>query len=526
MIKKIFIISLCILAFRLASCARIGSPDGGPKDSIPPVMALAKPQNKTTLFKAKKVTILFDEYIRFNNLSQQLIISPPMEKKPEIKPLSDASKKITIEFLEKLKPNTTYTINFGNSIVDNNEKNELGRFSYVFSTGELLDSLSVNGFIFDPLAEKDVEEISVMGYKNAHDSLVGNYTPDYLTNSLKSNFYSLENLSEATYTLIALEDKNNNYKYDKGLERIGFLNDSIYLNKPIDSLDFILFKEAKDFKIFRPSQTKGNQIILGYNGTKEPTLQLEGIKKDNYFISKEKAQDSLYIWFKEIPQDTVHLYVDLDTLKEHYKLLPRKLAMDSIAISSNIGGTLHPRDTFAIKTTVPVAAILNDSISLLENDSIPVDFKLISNPKEHLLQLDFERKNNTFYALKLKEYALVDFLGFHSYPKNFTFNITNPEEYGEIVLHINNPKKINLIVELRDAKKNKISQCISDSGALRFKDLIPEKYTVRIIKDLNNNKQYDNGNFALKIQPEEVINIEKVLTLRANSEINENITIE
>ncbi|MGY6649122.1 Ig-like domain-containing protein [Wenyingzhuangia sp. IMCC45574] len=524
--KKILIISLSIIALKLASCARIGSPDGGPKDSIPPVMAFAEPLNKTTLFNKKKITILFDEYIRFDNLSQQLIISPPMEKKPEIRPLSDASKKITIEFLEELKPNTTYTINFGNSIVDNNEKNELGRFSYVFSTGEMLDSLSVNGHIYDPLVDKDVEEISVMGYKNAHDTLIGNYTPDYLTNTLKTNFYSLENLSEATYNLIALEDLNHNYKYDKGVERIGFLNDSIYLNSKIDSINFILFKEDKDPKIFRPSQAIGNQILLGYNGAKTPKINLEGIHVDSFFVSKEAEKDSLYIWFKEIPKDTVHLYVDLDTLKEHFKLIPRKLKKDSISISSNISGYLHPRDSLTLTTKIPVDFYNKDSILLLENDSIPIDFNILNKPESHQLTIDFKRKRKTSYSLKLKEQAFTDFLGFNSHPKNITFSIQDIEEYGEIILHIKNPKEINLIVELLNSQKNKITKMIHSSGKVSFRNLVPEKYKVRIVKDVNDNKVFDNGNFAERIQPEEVFNFKKEITLRANSEINENITVE
>lgn len=524
--KKFVIISICILALKLASCARIGSPEGGPKDSIPPVMAFAKPLNKTTSFKAKKITILFDEYIRFDNLSQQLIISPPMEKKPEIKPLADASKKITIEFLEELKPNTTYTLNFGNSIVDNNEKNELGRFSYVFSTGDMLDSLSVNGHIYDPLTDKEIEEISLMGYKNAHDTLIGNYTPDYLTNTLKTNFYSLENLSEATYNLIALEDKNNNYKYDKGLERIGFLNDSIYLNSQIDSIDFILFLEEKDAKIFRPSQPGGNHISLGYNGTVAPNLQLEGIHKDSFFISKETDKDSLNIWFKNIPKDTVHLYAELDTLKEHFKVMPRKLKKDSISISSEITGTLHPRDSLILSTTIPVDFYNTDSIALLENDSIPIDFQIINNPKYHKVVVDFKRKRKTSYSLKLKEEAFTDVLGFNSHPKNISFSTLDIEEYGEIILHIQNKDSINLIVDLLDSRKKKITKMIHNSGKVSFRNLPPEKYSVRIVKDANNNNIYDNGNFAKRIQPEEIFNFEKVITLRANSEINENITIE
>lgn len=527
MMKKTAAFILLILVTKLTSCARVGSPDGGPKDSIPPVMAFAKPMNKTTSFKEKKITILFDEYIRFEKLTTQLIISPPMEKKPQIRPTTEVSKKITIEFLEELMPNTTYTINFGNSIVDNNEGNELGRFSYVFSTGPELDSLSVVGNIFDPLDEKELESISVMAYKNANDTLVGHYTPNYLTNTLKAIDYSLENLAEATYKVIALEDLNSNYKYDKGLERIGFLNESIDLKKPIDSIDFTIFLEDKDPKIFRPTQTKGNQIIFGFNGKKEPLLTVEGLNKNDYYISKEADKDSLYFWFKEIPADTLRLTLELDTLKQEFALKPRTLEKDSIKISSKINSTLHPRDTLTLYTNIPVDYINNDSIVMLEKDSIPIPFNIISDKRNHRLMVNFERQIKTNYSLILKEHAFTDFLNFNSHAKKISFNTLDPEEYGEIILAISNPNNINLIVELIETtKKEKITKIIKGSDKIHFKDLVANKYQIRIIKDENNNNSYDNGDFEKRRQPEKVINFNKIITLRANSEINENITVE
>ncbi|SHH38006.1 Ig-like domain-containing protein [Wenyingzhuangia marina] len=525
--KNTLAILIVILTLFQVSCARMGSPTGGPKDSIPPVMAIAKPANKTTSFKAEKIVIVFDEYIKFEKLNSQLIISPPMEKKPIIKPEVGVSKKISIEFLEPLTPNTTYTINFGNGIVDNNEGNKLGKFSYVFSTGPLLDSLSITGNVIDPLTDKKIENISVMAYKNANDTLVGYYTPNYLSNTLDSTNYSLENLSEANYKLIALEDKNNNYKYDKGLEKIAFLNHDIDL-KAADTIDdFILFKEPRDNKIMRPTQTNGHVIILGYQGKDIPEVSATGIGQNDYFISKPSSKDSLYFWFKEIPKDTLYLNIKQDTLEQNFSLTPRDLKIDSLIVKSTIKGTLHPNDSLLLSSNFPIDFINRDSIQVLEQDSIPIEYSIINNPWKQNMLVDFKRQPNKYYSLVLKELAFTDILSQYTGKQIIKLKTVDPEEYGEIILDIKNPNSTRLLIEISsDSFKTKTVQIIDTSQEVSFKQLPPGEYQIRIIQDLNKNNKFDNGNFKLRIQPEPVYNFNKKITLRANSEVNEIITIK
>ena len=140
--KQILLLFIIILI--LFSCAKRGSPTGGYKDTIPPVVINASPKDKTTLFKSKKITITFDEYIKLKDLNQQLIISPPIAiDEYSVEPETAISKKIKIEFSDSLKlaEETTYTFNFGSSIEDNNEQNTLPFFSYTLSTGSIIDSL-------------------------------------------------------------------------------------------------------------------------------------------------------------------------------------------------------------------------------------------------------------------------------------------------------------------------------------------------------------------------------------------------
>ncbi len=526
--KNIRTFLLLVFVIKLSSCARIGSPTGGPKDSIPPVMAIAKPMNKATLFDAKKIVISFDEYVKFKNLNSQLIISPPTKTKPIIKPQGGVSKKISIQFLDSLTPNTTYTVNFGNSIVDNNEGNELGKFSYVFSTGKFLDSLSIFGRVKDPLAKKEIENISVFAYKDTHDTIVGNYTPSYVTNTLKSTVFNLENLAEANYTLIAVEDKNNNYKYDKGFEKIGFLKDQITLtNTTKDSLEFVLFKEPKDNRVFKPRQSSGQHIIVGYEGKDIPDLKIEGISSTNYLISKENKKDSLNIWLKELPLDSIYITTQQDTLINKFAYKARELKRDTLLLYHDIKSILHPRDSIKVETNIPVATIVKDSILLLENDSIPVAFDIISKSKKHQLFVDFKRKKDTKYSLRLKDSCFVDYFGTPNHKKKINFKTQSSEEYAEFVLNIENLQNHPLIVKLINNSTQKYqAKFTSSSSTLNFKNVVPDEYNIQIVKDLNNNKLYDTGDFNTKTQAEEIINYKQMIKFRANSEIIENIVVE
>jgi len=362
MIKHLISLLILVLVLKLSSCAKISSPKGGPKDTIPPVIAFVKPQHLSTNFNSNKITIKFDEFIKLNNIGSQFIISPPLDKKPIIKPESGVSKKITIDFLEPLKPNTTYTLNFGNSILDNNESNELGKLTYVFSTGNYIDSLRISGRVYDPFAKDSVQNISLYAYKNKLDSLISKNQPNYITNTQKTDSYELENLSKATYKVIAIDDKNHNYQYDIGLEKIGFIAQPISLTKNKKSVNFTLFTEPIPHKIQNPIQITGQQIIIGYTGQQPPNIDVTGIDKKEYLLTKKTAQDSVYLWLKNEVKDSITITSKLDTIVKKHTILPRILKKDSITVKSLINKVLHPKDSLILETNNPINTIVKDSI--------------------------------------------------------------------------------------------------------------------------------------------------------------------
>ena len=177
-------------------CAKSGTPEGGPRDTIPPVVVRTVPENYSVNFDADEIRIYFDEYVRLNNPTRQMVVSPPFDNPPDITPIGSA-KFIRIKINDTLKPNTTYAINFGKSIADNNEGNEYPYFRYVFSTGTYIDSLTVSGRVKDAFLRQPEEDLTVMLYQinEAYkDSVVFLEKPYYIANVVDSTSgFLLEN---------------------------------------------------------------------------------------------------------------------------------------------------------------------------------------------------------------------------------------------------------------------------------------------------------------------------------------------
>src|SRR5690606_38444112 len=162
--RFLYLIFLFLLSLSFIDCAKRGRVEGGVRDTIPPVIVRSVPENYTTNFKGNEIRIYFDEYIKMKDLQKQLIISPPLDNQPIIYPFS-TSKYVKIVFSDTLKENTTYTINFGNSIVDNNEENPYPFYKYVFSTGSYIDSLKVYVILSDALSYLPYENIILLLYE-------------------------------------------------------------------------------------------------------------------------------------------------------------------------------------------------------------------------------------------------------------------------------------------------------------------------------------------------------------------------
>jgi hypothetical protein len=204
-------------------CANIVPPSGGPRDTIPPEVVRSLPPNFSTQFTGTGIHIEFDEFIQLRNINQQFIINPPQKERPDFRV---RGRNLYVDLRTEPIPNTTYTLNFRGGIVDLNESNPLSNYEFVFSTGDILDSLNYSGLVLDAYTNKPVEGVVVMLYDNLNDSVPYLNIPLYANRTGKDGRFHLNNLRAETYLVFALTDVNNNYLYDRpGEESIAFLDD-------------------------------------------------------------------------------------------------------------------------------------------------------------------------------------------------------------------------------------------------------------------------------------------------------------
>ncbi|MCK5170734.1 MAG: Ig-like domain-containing protein, partial [Bacteroidales bacterium] len=215
---------LLISAMFFSGCAKIVAPTGGPKDEEHPLIVEIDPPDKTVNFDSKKISITFNEFIQLKDLNNNLIISPPVEEKPDIKVKGKA---LVIEFAEELKDSTTYNIYFGNSVQDYNEGNPIENFQYVLSTGSYIDSLSIKGQVINSFNLLPEEGVFVMLYKDSEDSVPIKQIPDYISKTNEEGYFRINNIRENQYKLFCLRDLNKNYLFDLPSEEIAYTDSLI-----------------------------------------------------------------------------------------------------------------------------------------------------------------------------------------------------------------------------------------------------------------------------------------------------------
>ncbi|WP_255513190.1 Ig-like domain-containing protein [Lutibacter sp. Hel_I_33_5] len=528
--KFLFYFGFLITIF---SCARKGNPDGGPKDEDAPLMVTANPPYKSVSFNEKEIKIYFDEYINLKELNKNLVVSPPFKNPALITPQGSPSKYINIKIIDTLKPNTTYTLNFGKAVQDNNESNVLENFKYVFSTGTYIDSLTLKGSIKDAIKRKPDIDISVLLYRidSAYsDSLIYKQKPNYVTNTIDTTKFEFTNLQKGKYLLLALKDATNDYIFNPKTDKIGFYKDTIELPKDSLVLSAIsLFKEKQPYIFKRGKEASKGKIIFGFNGDgKEMKItSISSFPEKSKVISKfEKDKDTLNYWYTPFETDSLNFVITNGKQIDTTTIMLRKKKIDSLKINSNIRGVLNPRDTFFLETNNPIINIDTTKITLIDKDTLSVKYQFLKSKKENKIAFLFDRKHSNGYSMEFLPGALSDIFSVENDTLKYSFNTKKIEDYGTIKLNVINSKKSNLIIELLTEKNELIERkFLSSSELINFNFLLPKKYVVRAIIDSDNNKRWDSGIFLNKIQPEEIFYFSTILNVRANWENIENFTI-
>lgn len=536
MFKRFFAyIFVFLIATALIQCARRGRPTGGPKDIAPPILLKAEPDNITINFKETKIRLYFDELVKLEDVQEQLIVSPPLKYLPDITPQGGANKFIEIRIKDTLRENTTYTLNFGQSIVDNNEGNPNSFLTYVFSTGSYIDSLEVKGAIKDAFNQKADDFVSVMLYEidTAYtDSTVFQRPPNYITNTLDSAvIFTLSNLKQGKYAMFALKDASKNNMFDQNADKIAFLQDTISI--PTDStyrLD--LFKEIPNYKISVPSLAASNKIIFGYYGSgKDIEISPLSVLPDTVktILTKEREKDSLNFWFTPFEMDSLVFTVKNETLQviDTFTVKNRKVGADSLLLKPNQNRTLSFTEPFNIEANIPLVGIDSTKIGLMNKDSLAVDFAVKLDSIGNKVDFTFAKEPNENYQLELLPGAITDFFGNENDTLNIRLGTKSYADFGNLRMTITSEiENYPLLVQLTDEKGETIQEIYAKAPKIfEFSNIEPSKYRVRIIFDANGNGQWDTGNYLKRIQPERVSYYPDLIEVRANWELEQSFTI-
>ena len=527
-ILGLLFLSLMVLA--LWQCAKRGTPTGGPKDLRPPELIRSEPQNFSIGFTAKKIRLYFDELIKLEDVQNQLVVSPPFKHPPEISPQGYPSKYIEILIKDTLRENTTYTINFGQSIVDNNEGNPNPFLSYVFSTGDYLDSLSLSGAVKDAFNRRADPFISVMLYEmdsTFTDSIIYREPPLYITNTGDSlPLFELNYLKAGQYMLIGLKDGNRNNIFDQRLDKIGFVKDTI--NLPTDSIYLLnLFLERPDYSASVPSYVAKNRIIFGFSGDHtdmeiEPLIPLPDSVRTR--IQKLRDKDTLNYWLTPTNVDSIVFTVTNERFKvlDTFTVKTRKLAMDSLLLSSTASGKFSFGDQFSIMANTPIVAIDTAKMALMINDSVPAPFTVRLDSVANQLDFDIKIEPNQKYEVSLLPAAITDFFGTRNDSVSYNFATGSPADFGDLRINLDGQVTYPLIVQLTNEKGEVIREIAADAPqGFEFPSLVPANYIVRVIMDINGNGQWDTGSYLKKLQPERISYYPDLIEIRANWEKEE-----
>lgn len=336
-------IAILIVIIGFYACASTGMPDGGPYDETPPKFVRANPEPNAINNKRKKISIEFDEFIKLDKASEKVIVSPPQNETPEVKV---SGKRVLVEFFDSLKANTTYTIDFGDAIVDNNEDNPLGNFAYSFSTEESIDTMEISGTVLNAADLEPVKGIQVGIHKDLNDTAFSKIPFDRISRTDSRGHFNIKGIAPGTYRVYALMDGNQNYLFDSKTEAIAYLDSLV-----VPSMEGAVREDT----IWNAIDTLAYDTIYKINYTRflPDNLILRAFKEENplqYLIKSERPQLNRFSLYFSAKADTLPTLKGLDFDEKDALVIESNLRKDSLLYWIK-DTTLCERDTLTLQLT-------------------------------------------------------------------------------------------------------------------------------------------------------------------------------
>lgn len=526
-----FILSLLWLA-----CATSGVLTGGPRDETPPqLMVEESSQNFQTNTEERKFYLEFDEYVKVEDVFNQVVVSPPLVYNPKVEA---RGRRVNFEFneKEKLKDSTTYTINFGEAIRDLNEGNKAEGLRFVFSTGDIIDSLTMSGIIVDAITGDPVDKAVALLYDDPNDSMVIKDRPYYFGRADKSGRFTIENIRAGTYQLVGLKDENQNYKFDDPKEKVGYIDSLLPINGEVPDQKIAIFAERQKSFIEKVDSTSRGLLKVAF---KEdlflPKLEipdtsiitLVDIKQKEILIwhyAQERTRWWLYINQEDGSQDSIRIWsYPLDSTMTNSKITC------STAIKNR--NTQHPDSSFYIGFSPPLKEVQGDRFTLTskKDSTYRGEAVLLDGIGGLIFDMGFEALNmEGDYTIVFNKGELTDI-----YNRVLDTTLTCPvkmldrETYSNLSLTIDGFKQevayvLRLMLKEKILKEWRVKETESWTGT--FPQLKPDDYEIYVLEDMNQNGRWDAGHFLERRQPERDRKL-KVTDLRPNWDVELDLTI-
>lgn len=522
------------LIWILHSCATPTAPQGGPRDETPPqIVAEESTPNLQTNFEKQTIAITFDEWVTLEKVQDEVIISPPLPVDPEYK-LKRRTVQVIFADTVQLRENVTYTINFGESVKDLNEKNPAEDLRFVFSTGPYIDSLSISGKVVDIQTGEPVDDVLFMLYDNLADSVVYTQRPFYFGKTGEDGSFEINNIREGSYKGFALKDIAGGQKYiyepTRG-ESIAFPEVLITISADTaETLDLKIFQETQRLIANELDTSQLGKVKLIFN---QPIYDLE-LAYENIVdtpLIRQQA-DSLIFWYTQTTPWT--LYVNQDTsFRDTFSIRTGRraqlLQQDSMATMRNVAANQNiiPGTPPTLRYNHPIAGIDTSLITLYVDtlrQAVRPDVQVDPADFQQLL-IDFNWRENIPYELEILPGAVSDIFGLatsDTIKVNYTLDAVS--RYGNVVLSLSDLDTTEqYLVQLltKDLKQVLITDEVFgvETYETTWPTIKPGDYTLRVITDWNGNGRWDTGMYDQGLQPEPIY-LRPLEKLRANWDLD------
>lgn len=526
MIRFLLFLSLFGSLFFLGpGCANIVPPQGGPRDSIPPrIVAAESSPNFQTRLRPESIELTFDEWVRLQDVAGQIVVSPPLEYNFDVR-LRRRTVVFSFDEREVLRDSATYVINFGEAVEDLTEGNAAEDLRFVFSTGPVIDSLSVSGRVVDAYSGDPVQGVLFMLYENLADSVVRTERPFYFARTDSAGRFRVSNVKEGLFRGLALDDAGADYRYTLPAERVGFPDSLIRVDSDTASAGLIrMYTPVLPLRLQRADSSAFGRLDLAFSRPPgDLSWEAEGLPGRAY---SEVAGDTLRIFYSDPPPGGWTLLLQQDTIFRDTLAVPagnpEELLSDTLRVVSRPVSTLNPTLPYGLGFSRPLQSIDSNLIALLADSTLqPVNFTAaIDSIGGRELQISRRWQGGQTYRLQLLPGAVTDIYG-RQLQDTITrnFQAAQRADYGNIRLTFTAPDSATAYVVKVIQGTDRQLQQFSLQGQLSYERpleaLPPGDYRLEIITDLNGDGRYTPGDYDTGRQPEPV-SIRPLEKLRAN----------